>query len=84
MTKLSLYTHCGKPLTSYLNHRYPGGTLNFYPTLLSNFSRFSVPIERSILTSVQKVVTFKSWTRENVQNFNDSCSQNVLIEMKYS
>lgn len=45
---------------------------------------FPFPIERIILTVFQKISTFTSWMVENVQNFNDSCSQSVLIEIKYS
>jgi len=71
-------------MTNYLNHRYPSGTLHFYPALLSNFSHFSDSIECKSLTVVQKIVTFKSRMVENVQNFNESRSQNILIEMKYS
>jgi hypothetical protein len=44
----------------YLNHRYPGATLHFYPARLSNFSHFSLHIDRRILTVVQKVVTWMS------------------------
>jgi len=42
-------------MTSYLSHRYPGGTLHFYPARMSNFSHFSILIESRILTVVQKV-----------------------------
>jgi len=71
-------------MKTYLNHRYAGGALNLYSARLSKFSHFSIPIECRILTVVQKVVAFKSWMIENVQNFNVICSQSVVIEMKYS
>jgi hypothetical protein len=83
MTILSLYTHRCTILKTYLNRHYTGGTLNFYPARLSKFFHFSAATEGRIVTVFQKVLTFFI-VDQNVQNFNDSCSQSVLIEIKYS
>jgi len=72
MTTLSLYTHRGTPMTSYLNHRYPGGTLHFYPARMSNFSHSSVLIESRILTFLQKNLAFKTRSWRSVHSHNIS------------
>jgi hypothetical protein len=72
MTTLSLHTRRGTPVTSHLNHSYPGGTLHLYPACMSNFSQFSVLIESRILTVVQKIVTFASGSCRSVHRHNTS------------